>query len=359
MQKTKSTAPGLGKMGAVKRKTVSVSAERLIVVEPLGSGVPLPLVICPAYTGVDITEWAQRNREPIDAWLLKHGAILFRAWQMNSVDEFEQFATAVAGGDLMDYSYRSTPRSAVSGKIFTSTEYPADQSIPLHNEMAYSRAWPMKIWFYCLKAAEGGGETPIADSRNVFARIDPRVREQFMRKKVLYVRNYGGGLDLSWQNVFQTTSRPEVEAFCLGAGIEFEWRSGDRLRTRQVCQAVARHSRTGEMVWFNQAHLFHVSNLTPEMRDRFLAEFKEEELARNAYYGDGSPIEPSALEDIRQAYRQETIIFPWQEGDILMLDNMLAAHGRTPFTGSRKVVVAMAGASGSQDIKFDADEVME
>jgi alpha-ketoglutarate-dependent taurine dioxygenase len=359
MQKTKSTAPGLGKMGSVKRKTVSVSAERLIVMEPLRPGVPLPLVISPAYPGLDITEWAQRNREPIDARLLEHGAVLFRDWQLNSVDKFERFAMAAAGEDLMDYSYRSTPRSAVSGKIFTSTEYPADQFIPLHNEMAYSRAWPMNIWFHCVKAAEVGGETPIADSRRVFARIDPQVRERFMRKNVLYVRNYGGGLDLSWQNVFQTTSRSEVESFCLGAGIEFEWREGDRLRTRQVCQAVARHPRTGEMVWFNQAHLFHVSNLEPEMRDRFLAEFKEEELARNAYYGDGSLIEPSALEEIRQAYRQETVTFPWQSGDILMLDNMLAAHGRTPFTGSRKVVVAMAGAFGSQDIQFDADEVME
>ncbi len=350
MQKTKSTAPGLGKMGAVKRKTVSVSTERLIVMEPLRPGVSLPLVISPAYPGVDIIEWAQRNPESIDMWLLKHGAILFRDWRMNSVDEFERFAAAVAGEDLMDYSYRSTPRSAVSGKIFTSTEYPADQSIPLHNEMAYSRVWPMKIWFHCVKAAEVGGETPIADSREVFARIDPRVREQFMRKQVLYVRNYGGGLDLSWQNVFQTTSRSEVEAFCLRAGIEFEWRGGDRLRTRQVCQAVARHPRTGEMVWFNQAHLFHVSSLTPEMRDLFLAEFKEEELARNVYYGDGSSIEPSALEAIRQAYRQETVTFPWQSGDILMLDNMLAAHGRTPFAGSRKVIVAMAESFASQDI---------
>jgi alpha-ketoglutarate-dependent taurine dioxygenase len=359
MEKTKSTPPSSGKMGAVKRKTVSVSAERLIVMEPLRPGVPLPLVFSPDYPGVDITEWAQRNRESIDAWLFKHGAILFRDWRMNSVDEFERLATAVAGGDLMDYSYRSTPRSAVSGKIFTSTEYPADQSIPLHNEMAYSRAWPMKIWFHCVKAAEVGGETPIADSRNVFARIDPRVRERFMRKKVLYVRNYGGGLDLSWQNVFQTTSRSEVESFCLGAGIEFEWGSGDRLRTRQVCQAVARHPRTGEMVWFNQAHLFHVSNLTPEMRDRFLAEFKGEELARNAYYGDGSPIEPSDLEEIRQAYLQETIIFPWREGDILMLDNMLTAHGRKPFTGSRKVVVAMAGAFSSQDFQLEAPDTSE
>ncbi|MGE0127964.1 MAG: TauD/TfdA family dioxygenase [Blastocatellales bacterium] len=359
MHETKSTPLGLGKMGAVKRKTVSVSSESLIETELLKPGVQLPLVIRPAVAGINIIEWAQGNREFIEARLLTHGGILLRGWQTSSVDEFERFAIAAAGEALMDYSYRSTPRSAVSGKIYTSTEYPADQSIPLHNEMAYSRAWPMKIWFYCVKAAEQGGETPIADSRRVFARIDPQVRGRFIQKDVLYVRNYGSGLDLSWQNVFQTTNKAEVEAFCRSAGIEFEWRDRDRLRTRQVCQSAARHPKTGEMVWFNQAHLFHVSSLAPEIRDRFLAEFKEEDLARNAYYGDGTPIEPAALEEIRRAYEQETIIFPWHEGDILMLDNMLAAHARTPFTGSRKIVVAMAGACGSQDVQPEAPEVMK
>lgn len=96
------------------------------------------------------------------------------------------------------------------------------------------------------------------------------------------------------------------------------------------------------MVWFNQAHLFHISSLKPEVRESLLSMIHEEELPRNAFYGDGSKIESSVIEEIQEIYQQEAILFPWKEGDILMLDNMLVAHGRQPFVGKRKVVVGMA-----------------
>jgi hypothetical protein len=192
-----------------------------------------------------------------------------------------------------------------------------------------------------MKPAEQGGETPIADSRRVFELLNPKIKARFIDKKVMYVRNYGAGLDLHWQQVFQTESKAEVEEFCRRAGIECEWYGSDCLRTRQRCQAVAAHPRTGETVWFNQAHLFHVSNLESSMADSFLEEFREEDLPRNAYHGDGSALDPSMLDEIRCVYRAEAISFPWQEADILMLDNMLAAHGRAPFAGSRRVLVGM------------------
>ncbi len=204
----------------------------------------------------------------------------------------------------------------------------------------------MKIGFFCMQPAAQGGETPIADSRKVFAAIDGAIRRRFAEKRVMYVRNYGG-LDLSWQTTFQTDSKDEVEQFCRRAGIAFEWKNDGRLRTRNVCEAVKAHPRTGEMVWFNQAHLFHVSSLEPDVREQLLSERGEHDLPRNACYGDGLPIELSVLQEIREAYREHTLSFPWQTGDVLLLDNMLCAHGRMPFQGPRKIVVGMAQATGS------------
>ena len=335
---------------SAKRCAVSLSPERLVKTGFLEGGSGLPLVVEPCVEGVDPVAWASSQRELIDAKLQEHGGILFRNFSVTTPVEFERFIVSVSG-DLLEYRYRSTPRSRVSGNVYTSTEYPAGEHIPLHNEMSYTTSWPMKIAFFCAQPANEGGETPIADSRRVFARIDPRIREQFTRKQVMYARNYGERLDLPWQDVYQTPDKAVVEAYCRRASIDFEWRGSDGLRTRQVCQATATHPRTGEKVWFNQAHLFHTSNLKPEVRHSLLAACREEDLPRNAYFGDGSHIEDSLVDEIRDAYRQETVSFSWERFDIVLLDNMLAAHGRTPFAGQRKILAAMAEPHGAAGVE--------
>jgi alpha-ketoglutarate-dependent taurine dioxygenase len=325
--------------GSVRRKTLSVSQSGLVKSEPWKDG-NLPLVMSPSVGGVDIVTWALNHRELIRAHLLKHGGILFRNFNISSPEVFGQFALACSS-ELLEYRERSSPRTLVGDNIYTSTDYPSDQSIFFHNENSYQRSWPMKIFFFCMTPSIQGGETPIVDCRKVFERIDQQIRRRFIEKGWMLVRNFGNGLSLNWQSVFQTEDKTAVEDYCRKAGIETEWR-GDRLRTRQTRQAVASHPMTGEPVWFNHAAFFHVSTLEPSARKILLAGLNEEDLPNNTYYGDGSPIELSVIEEIREAYRKEAVSFVWQEGDILMLDNMLSAHARNPFAGTRKILVAMS-----------------
>lgn len=341
MSQQKSAMSELNSLRSIRRKALSLSTESLVKTSQFSDDELLPLIVEPRFENVNLPSWATLNREWIETQLLKHGGILFRGFDVREVESFEEFARAISP-ELLDYKERAAPRVEVGKNIYTSTEYPADQHIPLHHEMSYSHNWPTKIWFFCVQPAQERGATPVANDRKVFARIDPKIKETFMRKKVMYVRNYGEGVDLSWQDVFQTTDRSKVEEYCRQARTDFEWKSNDRLRTRQVRQVTATHPKTGETVWFNHAHMFHLSNLQPVVRESLLSQFKEEDLPRNAYYGDGSPIETSVLDEIRGIYQETATRFPWQRGDILMLDNFLASHGREPFVGPRKIVVAMA-----------------
>ncbi|HEX3556949.1 MAG TPA: TauD/TfdA family dioxygenase [Thermoanaerobaculia bacterium] len=340
MSEQETSPPSLRKLGIPTRRAVSVSPQDMVRMEPLNES-GLPLLVQPSVPGVSLAGWAEANRDLISSQLAKHGGILFRGFAIPQVEEFEHVVRAISG-ELLEYKERSSPRHAVSGRIYTSTDYPPEYPIFLHNENSYQAVWPRRIFFYCAKALMEGGETPIADVRKLYQRVDPEVRERFIAKRWMVMRNYGDGFGLPWQAVYQTEDKAQVEAHCLKNGIQLEWKDGNRLRTRAVRNAVARHPDSGDLCWFNHATFFHVSTLAPAIRESLIEEFAEEDLPTNTYYGDGSPIEPDVLDHLRSCYHAETISFPWQVGDLLMLDNMMAAHGRAPFKGERQVLVGMS-----------------
>ena len=158
----------------------------------------------------------------------------------------------------------------------------------------------------------------------------------------MYVRNYTQGIDLSWQEVFQTDSRKVVEEYCQQNKIEYEWDISElHLRTRQLCQATITHPQTNEKIWFNQAHLFHPSSLDLDEKRSLMQMLGEKYMPRNVFYGNDEPIEDKSLDVIKKVYEQEKIKFLWKRGDLMYLDNRLMAHSRGPYLGERKVAVAM------------------
>ncbi|HKX32480.1 MAG TPA: TauD/TfdA family dioxygenase [Blastocatellia bacterium] len=328
-----------------RRKVVRLSQEELVKTGYLDHGHQLPLVIQPNTDSLDLPTWAEDNRNYLETRLSTHGGILFRGFRIKSIAEFERFVGSVSG-EVLAYNERSSPRSQISGQIYTSTDYPPDKRIFLHNEQSYNLVFPLKICFYCAQAPETEGATPIADTRRVFARIAPEIRERFMNRKYMYVRNFGDGFGLSWEEAFQTSQKSQVQDYCRANRIDCEWKKENRLRTRQVREVAARHPKTGEWVWFNHLTFFHVNTLDPAILAEVLRAFDEEDLPNNTYYGDGGRIEDEVMDQLRAAYESEKVRFDWAEGDILMLDNMLAAHGREAYTGARRVAVGMAEAWG-------------
>jgi len=304
----------------------------------------LPLVVTPTRDGIDLHAWSAGNHSFIDAALLDYGGILFRGFGMNNANDLKRFISSLSK-EALPYLERSSPRTHVDGNIYTSTEHPPNQWIFLHNENSYQDAWPMKIFFLCETASEQGGETPIADCRKICERIDPSLRDRLMDKGFLIVRNYNAMMGLKWETVYQSDDRAGVDAYCGGKGIRTEWLPDGSLRTFTVREKpMLHHPKSGASTWFNHGTFFHVTTLEPFIRDVLLETVPEEDLPTNTYYGDGSPIDPADLDHLRDCYRAEQIMFPWERGDLMVLDNMLTAHGRAPFKGQRKVLVGMAEA---------------
>ena len=284
----------------------------------------------------------RERRESLRELLLDSGALLFRGFGPLRPEEFARFVRAFSGKPPLDYVGGASPRVKLGG-VYTSTEYPRHYTLSLHNELSYTYRWPEHLYFYCVRPADGGGETPLADSRALLGRIDAGVVARFRERRVRYERRLhdGTGFGLSWRDAFETDDRSAVEEYCRRGDTRFLWDGDGGLRMSQVRPATHTHPQTGDEVWFNQADAFHPSGMHPETYRTLISLMSEEDFPLNARHGDGSALDPEALRHVREAMAAEMVLFPWQAGDLLVLDNVLTAHGRMPFSGPRKILLAM------------------
>lgn len=343
MQEIERRSPAGPKPGMTRRRAITVSedgAVRMKLLHPNGS----LLIVGPNTSDVDLADWSRSTSPFIENLLLKHGALLFRGFDMGEVERFERFALTLCSE--LFHENGEHPRQSLSAAVYTPVFYPPEQFLLWHNENSFNQRWPRKILFACVEPAATGGETPVVDSRKVYDLIDSEIRERFENKGVMYVRNYGQGLGLDWRTVFRTNDRKEVEEQCAREGFECEWKGEDRLRTRCVRPAVVRHPQTGEPVWFTQAQHWHISCLDSGTRTAIQSLFDEPDWPRHCYYGDGSPIGDDEMTKILDVYAQLEQSFPWEPGDVLVVDNLLMAHARKPYTGKRQLLVTM-GEMGS------------
>ncbi len=305
----------------------------------LAPGREFPLVIEPVSPDLDAVAWARSQRDHIESLLARHGGLLLRNFGLQTPQEFEALAEAIE--PELYGSYGDLPKKEGGRNTYRSTPYPEKQMILYHNESAHLERWPRKQWFFCELPSPVGGATPIVDGREMLRHLPADLVAEFERKALLYVRTFTDKLDVSWQDFFKTDRRDEVEARLKAAGTDFSWLPGDELQTRTRCPAVITHPITGERVFFNQVQLHHDSCLEPEVREDLLSLVGPQRLPRQVLFGDGSPIGDETMRVIGEAYEACAVRFQWRRGDVVMLDNMLAAHARDPYEGPRKIVVAM------------------
>lgn len=322
----------------------------------------LPLVITPTQkkpiTFNEFIQLVEKNKDELKKDLLKYGGLLFRNFPVSNADEFASFIKHFGLGKFLDYIGGDSPRDKINDGVYTSTEAPPSVKIPLHNELSFVKNYPKHIYFYCHVPPQEKGETIIADSRKIYQSVDEAVKRNFIEKGLKYVSCYYYKSNLmnlvnkmqrshkSWIHVFETENKKDVERLCYENEFEYKWNQNDWIQISQKRPAAITHPETNEMVWFNQAHLY---DFNPKLLGwwRYAAAkafyIRKHMRLHEIYYADSSKIPRDELYHVLDVLDENTIYSPWQKGDVLVLDNVLAMHGRATFKGKRRVLTAMTG----------------
>lgn len=328
------------------------------ITKPLSKNL-LPLLIepkKPIKTFQEFLDSIEGNLPEVKQQLLKHGGLLFRNCPVDSSDKFSKLIEKLNFGHFINYIGGDSPRDKVKGEVYTSTEAPQSFKILLHNELSFIEKYPKHIYFYCDTPPQQNGETIIADAREIYRQVDPVIRNTLDQKGLKYVSCYyqkSPFFDFlnkfqrshkTWMQVFETNSKGEVESKCKENNFDFSWEKNNWLKISQTTKATIQHPETKENVWFNQIHLY---DFNPRLLGFWkymgakLVYARPHTRLHEIYFADGTKIPRESIYHIMEVLEKNTIYFPWQKGDVLVLDNVLAMHGRAPFTGKRRILTAL------------------
>jgi alpha-ketoglutarate-dependent taurine dioxygenase len=316
----------------------------------------LPLVIHCDDVDLNTIQWLSENRDALVALQHTYGALLFRGFDVNCSQAFEQFVTTSSCAPMDTYLERQLKRDRVEGNVFTSTAHTKEGTIFLHNEQSFNLRFPRNIYFNCQTVAETGGATPLADTRKIFNKIPPTLRGRLMESGFLYQRNFMEHMYVNWPWAFQTQCKETAEQYFVDNNIKWEWQEKGMatLKTEQVRPVALKHPNTGESCWFNHCTAFHINTIEPMARQFLKKAFKEDQLPNQTYFGNGESIDDATAESLKQLYLEEQVTFQWEKGDVLMVDNLSVCHGRQPFSGERLVLTAMSEPCQWEDVALTA-----
>jgi alpha-ketoglutarate-dependent taurine dioxygenase len=335
-----------------------------------------PLVITPKNSGYSYQGFLQslrNNQAKLQRLLLQHGALLLRGFPIDNAANFAHTIEALDLGQFVNYIGGDSPRDKVEEKIYTSTEAPPSLHIPLHQELSFIKNFPRHIYFFCETAPEVRGETIIGDARRIYKALNPVIRDQFEEKGLTYTSHYyyqSKIMELlnrlqrshkSWREVFETDNKVEVQKKCLANEFDWRWLDQDWLEIKQTRPAILHHPDTHEKVWFNQAHLYDFNPRLLGWKKYIGAKlfyFRKSTRLHEIEYGDESGIARKDLYHILDVLEENTVAFPWQKNDVMVLDNILTMHGRAPFSGKRRILTALTSPvrNDTQDVKTQNKE---
>lgn len=270
-----------------------------------------------------ITQTIRINREWIQHQLMEHSALLFRGFPLRSAADFRSFVEAFGWEEERYMGF--APRNKVEDRVFTANEAPLNQQIEFHHEMAWMKAWPSKLFFFCETAPPEGGQSAIALSHRIYQRMED-IMPEFVRR----VKDAGLVLSIvttPTQNDFLETNDPSEAkkraADMMGCSNFESFEDGSAEFVFGPLEAIrAFEGYGGRRVWFNTITGYGQRNLSLS-------------------FGDGCEIPGEAAKAFKAIVDEECVNLSWEEGDVLLLDNLAVQHARRLSKPPRRVLVAM------------------
>jgi len=307
-------------------------------------GASFPLALEVAADSLETArEWITENAVSLGTQAAAHGAVLLRGLPLATPEDFDAAVTAFG---FPNFSYADSLSNAYrlnfTERVFSANEAPPEVTIFLHHEMAQTPIYPSKLFFFCQSAPETGGATPICRSDILWERLTterPSFAADCKDKGLKYSNvmpaeaDTQSGMGRSWQSTFSADTREAAEARMTDLGYTWKWQSNGDLRATTPTLPAVRDLGDGRHSFFNQ--LIAAFNGWKDTRN---------DPSKAITFGDNTLLDPEDVATANALADNCTFDLPWQPGDLALVDNYTAMHGRRTFTGPRKILASLVAA---------------
>jgi alpha-ketoglutarate-dependent taurine dioxygenase len=289
----------------------------------------------------DPAAWVGEHREELDALVRRHGAVLIAGLPVTRPSAVAAVRGAF-GLPAAGWRERFAAGRELADGVWSAPEWPADREQCLHHDEGYGVEFPLLLLIACLTPANSGGAMLLGDTRAALDALPAGLVARFRAEGWRFDRTFRPHFGPSWSEAFGVDEPAAVEKVCAERLIGFQWLPDGVLRLTRRRSAVVSHPVTGDECWFNDVGFFSRWSVDTTERNLLLSAFGERGLPFDTWFGDGGAIDEAAWRSILDAYDAVTVRLPWRAGDLLLLDNLLTAHGREPYAGPWQLAVAPA-----------------
>ena len=286
--------------------------------------------------------WIGENLKILKKELSCSGALLFRGFPVTDAASYDSFFSAF---EYKNFTYKESLSNAVrinyTDQVFSANEAPKHVEISLHNEMAQTPIFPNIISLFCEKTADSGGATVLCRSDVVYqkiAAVEPQLTAKLAEVGIQYTTRIFSGDNVDsaqgrgWQGTLSVETKDQAEEKLNSLGYSWEWQSDDSLLVQTAVLPAIKTLNNDRPVFFNQ----------------IIAAYQgwsgvKENPSKGLCFGDGSDIPKHFLDTICAIADEAAYDLMWQDGDVAVVDNHIAMHGRRPYSGDsvRKVLVVL------------------